>query len=364
MPEKFVGQCRTGKTLEGARQSGMTRNLMRVPSLSRRLAIVLSCPVLIALVGYGDYLEGDENSMLLLYLVPIALATWYNGLSAGIAMAILSLAADLISDSVGSVPKPGWWGVASNCLYFLIFAVLLSRCHTLLQNMRRRVEARTADLEREIATRKSLERKIAEAGDHERRRLARDLHDSLCQHLAGTALTAQIVASGLEEENHVSRQQAGKVVSLVDEGIEIARNIARGVFSEDLEGQGLACALEVLAKNASRQHGIECRFDQDIDPTMPLEKATQLYWIAREAVANAVIHAHATSVIIRLSNLGQHVELSVEDNGPGIPSIAADSNGIGLQVMAQRAGLAGGHLSIDRAPNGGAAIRCYISAHA
>lgn len=336
---------------------------MRFPGLSWRAAIALGCPVVIVLIGYGDYLEGDENSMLLLYLVPIGLATWYGGLAMGGVMAFLSILADLISDAAGGVPKPGLWEVASNCVYFFIFTVLLSRCHNLFRNMQRRVEERTTELQREIATREGLEHKIAEAADHERRRLGRDLHDSLCQHLAGTALTAGVVASGLENENHARVSEAHKVVTLVNEGIVIARNIARGVFSADLENQGLICALESLAKSASSQHGIRCVFEHDVEPDMPLEKTTQLYWIAREAVANAVVHAKAKSITIRLSGLGQQVELSIEDDGPGIDRTESN-NGIGLQVMTQRAALAGGHLSIDRMVHGGAAIRCYLSPHA
>lgn len=337
---------------------------MRFSNARWRFAIALCCPLLIALISYGDYLEGDENSMLLLYLIPIALATWYNGMTTGVAMAVLSVVADLFSDARAKVPMPGWWGVASSCLYFLVFIFLLSRCHGLLENMQRRVEKRTADLEREIVARKGLERKIAEAGDHERRRLGRELHDSLCQHLTGTALQAQMVVTELQVRNDPTLATAQRVVSLVNEGTHIARDIARGLFSLELEGDGLTYALDALAKTTSAQYGIDCSFDHDVEARMSLERGTQLYWIAREAVSNAVTHAKPTCIAIRLSGSGGNVELSVEDDGSGILTPDVSSNGIGLQVMAQRAELAGGHLAVERSVYGGAAIRCNLSLNA
>ena len=329
-----------------------------------RLAIALFCPLLIAVISYGDYLEGDENSMLLLYLVPIALATWYSGLTAGVAMAVLSVSADLISDAQARVPMPGWWGVASSFLYFLVFIFLLSRCQSLPNNMQRRVEERTAELQREIVARKALERKVAEAGDHERRRLGRELHDSLCQHLTGTALQAQMVVTELEPRDDQALATARRIVSLVNDAIRIARDIARGLFSSELEGEGLICALDVLAKTTSVQYGIECHFDHNAEARISLERGTQLYWIAREAVSNALTHAKPKRIAIRLFGSGGNVELSVEDDGSGIVTPGANANGIGLQVMAQRAELAKGHLAIERSGSGGAAIRCNFSLNA
>jgi signal transduction histidine kinase len=334
---------------------------MRLTPLQSRLAIALGCPLLVALVGYGDYREGYENSMLLLYLVPIALATWYDGLTLGIIMAALSVGADLISDVRAGVPSVGPWNVASSFLYYIVFAVLLSRWHDLLNDMHRRVEERTVDLQKEIVTRKRLEQEIAEISEHERRRLGQELHDSLCQHLTGTALKAQAVVAQLQDSDHLALENARKVVGLVDDGIDIARNIARGLFSSELEGEGLISALEVLAKTTFHERHIECRFNYTAGLTLSPDKATQLYWIAREAVTNAVTHGNPTRIDVRLTRVNDHIELSVEDDGPGIPGSDAQRNGIGLQVMKQRADLAGGHLRTERSNSGGAAIRCILS---
>jgi signal transduction histidine kinase len=327
---------------------------MRFPRLRSRLTIALGCMLLVALVGYGDYLSGYENSMLLLYLIPIAIATWYNGITLGVVIAALSVAAFVISDDAAGIPSVGAWNIVTTFLYYILFLVLLSRCRHLLNDMHRRVEERTADLRREIVARKGLERKIADVAEDERRRLGRELHDSLCQHLTGTALKAQTVVSQLQGSDNPALDNARKVVSLVDRGIDIAREIARGLFSSELEGEGLICALDV-------QHKIDCRFHHNGEVTMPPDKATQLYWIAREAVRNAVTHAHPTRIAIGLARARDKIELFVEDDGIGIPRSDGTRNGIGLQVMTQRAELAGGRLSTERSDErGGTVVRCIL----
>jgi two-component system nitrate/nitrite sensor histidine kinase NarX len=117
----------------------------------------------------------------------------------------------------------------------------------------------------------------------------------------------------------------------------------------------------VLAKATSHEHKIDCRFQPNGEVTMSPDKATQLYWIAREAVRNAVTHAQATQIVIGLTRANGHVELIVEDDGTGIPKSEGVRNGIGLLVMTQRAELAGGLLRTERSDSGGTAVRCIIS---
>src|ERR1700730_17734474 len=105
---------------------------MKILDWRWRIAVLLSCPLLIAAIGYGDYLEGDENSMLLFYRVPIGLATWYSGILLGLGMALWGVATDLISDAVAGVPQAGSWDLLTNLIYFVVFIFLLSRCRHLI----------------------------------------------------------------------------------------------------------------------------------------------------------------------------------------------------------------------------------------
>src|SRR5690242_12493877 len=127
---------------------------MARPRLRWQWAIGIICPVLIALVGYGDFHEGDENSMLLLYLIPIGLGTWYNGTGFAAVLIALSLAADFLADRAAGLPSGGGSNLLSTLLYDIIFVVLLSRWQALMNNMHGLVAERTADLQREILRRR------------------------------------------------------------------------------------------------------------------------------------------------------------------------------------------------------------------
>jgi signal transduction histidine kinase len=347
-----------------AKRNGFTGySVTRARRLTATLTIVLGCAALVALIGYGDFREGDENSMLLFYMVPIAIATWYRGTALGLVMVVLSLAADLISDRVAGVPSAGLWNLTTSLLYYTVFVVLLSRWHGLVNHMHARVEERTAELQREVAVRRELEREVANVTEHERSRLGRELHDSLCQHLTGTVLKAQTLVKQVEEGGERAAPHAQEVVSLIDDGIKIARDIARGLFSSELEGEGLVSALKGLAKTTSQQHQIECDFHHSGDVKVPSQQATQLYWIAREAVANAVKHSGSAKIDIQLAGVGSQVELRVADDGDGIAQAPEKLNGIGLRVMKQRAEIAGGCLTTGNLPARGTLVRCIVPRH-
>jgi signal transduction histidine kinase len=327
------------------------------------LLIAVGCALLIAAIGYADFREGDENTMLLFYMLPIALATWYGGIALGVVMVLLSTIADYISDRVAGVTTAGTWNTATSFFYYLVFAVLLSRWHNLLNHMQVRVEERTADLRREIGVRKELEREVANVTERERRRLGRQLHDDLCQHLTGTALKAQTVVKQLQQGDGRTAENARGVVDLLNRGIEIARDIGRGLFSSELEGDGLILALGALADSTSQEHHIDCTFHHDAEVTTSADKATHLYWIAQEAVTNAVRHANAKRIEIELTRAGDCIELSVGDDGVGLGGSSGEQNGVGLQVMRHRAQLAGGFLMTSGAEPHGTNIRCEIPVH-
>jgi signal transduction histidine kinase len=335
----------------------------RPPRRGLHLAIAVGCTLSIAVIGYVDFREGDENAMLLFYMLPIALATWYGGLALGVVMVLLSTTADFISDRVAGVTTAGTWNTATSFFYYIVFAVLLSRWHNLLNHMHVRVEERTADLRREIGVRKKLELEVANVTQHERRRLGRQLHDDLCQHLTGTALKAQTVVKQLQQNDAGTAENARGVVELVNRGIEIARDIARGLFSSELEGDGLIVALGALAETTAQEHQIDCTFHHDAEVTTSADKATHLYWIVQEAVTNAVRHANAKRIEIRLTRAGDGIELLVEDDGVGLGHSSGEQNGVGLHVMRHRAQLAGGFLKTSNGEPHGTSIRCAIPLH-
>src|SRR5947207_13550908 len=157
-----------------------------------------------------------------------------------------------------------------------------------------------------MAERERLDQEINEVADRERRRLGQSLHDSLGQHLTGTALAAQVLREKLADRSAHEVAEADKVVRYIEEGIDLTRNLARGFFSPELEADGLDIALHGLAANTTERFRVPCTFNSDdaID-VGDSTTATQLYHIAQEAVINAVKHAGASNIDIQLVRNGQ-----------------------------------------------------------
>jgi signal transduction histidine kinase len=313
--------------------------------------------VLVAFIGWLDYLTGFENSLLIFYLAPVAIGAWFLGIWFGVTIALLSVIATVLSDLAAGIPHITFWNSGTAFVAYLIFIFLLRRWHSLLHEMHLRVKERTADLQRELARRQQLEKEIAVVAEEERSRVGRELHDSLGQHLTGTGLLAETIAHQLEKENSASRTTARKVVKLIDQGIELTREIARGLYSSELDGDGLFSALESLSRSASAGR-VKCEFEHSGKPPRSKELATQLYWVAREAVTNALKHAEPRNVRIQLQTTDDYLRLKVEDDGCGLRQNAM-RDGIGLKVMAKRAELAGGTLRVEEALQG-TIVQCEI----
>jgi signal transduction histidine kinase len=319
--------------------------------------MIVSCLLLVAFIGWLDYITGFENSLLIFYLAPIAVGTWFLGFWFGVAIAVSCVVATVLADLAGGLPRIVVWNCVTAFVAYLIFIFLLRRWHSLLSEMHLRVKERTADLQRELAQRQQLEKEIAVVAEEERNRVGRELHDSLGQHLTGTGLLAETIAKQLEKENSAIRTTARKVVKLIDQGIELTREIARGLYSSELDGDGLFSALESLSRSANDGR-VKCEFEHSGKPPRSKELATQLYWVAREAVTNALKHAEPRNVRIQLHATDDYLRLKVEDDGRGLRQNAM-RDGIGLKVMAKRAELAGGTLRVEEAAQG-TIVHCEI----
>src|SRR5262249_7868899 len=153
--------------------------------------------ILTCLVGYADYLTGYERSLLLFYLIPISLAAWFGSFTFGLAITVVCILAWVLADIASGIPALAFWNVGTAFVFFALFAAVLSKLGTLVLHLDRRVHERTVALERETAERQRLDQEIAQIADRERRRLGQRLHDTLGQHLTGTALAAQVLKEKL-----------------------------------------------------------------------------------------------------------------------------------------------------------------------
>jgi two-component system sensor kinase FixL len=214
---------------------------------------------------------------------------------------------------------------------------------------------------RDISERKQLEKEILEISDREQRRVGHDLHDGLCQHLAGIELMSQVLAKKLAPKSKAHARQVMEIANHVREAITHTRSLARGLSPVTIESEGLTSALLELATNTEKNFHVQCRCD--IDEPVAIHDhavATHLFRIAQEAVSNAVRHGRARRIVIALRNSPGGITLDVSDNGNGLRKQPANQKGMGLRIMQSRASMIGGAMAIEPNPEGGVRVTCSI----
>jgi PAS domain S-box-containing protein len=211
----------------------------------------------------------------------------------------------------------------------------------------------------DITERKHLERTILDIGAREQRRIGQDLHDGLGQHLTGIAFMAKVQEQKLAERQLPEAADAGKIVRLVNDAISRTRELAKGLAPVVVEAHGLMSALQLHAADVEKLFGISCCFQ--CDPPVAISDprvATHLYYIAQEAVTNALKHGRAQNILIRLSRLDGRGTLVIRDDGKGLIAPAENHGGMGLQIMRYRAGMIGGTFEISSEKTQGATVTC------
>jgi PAS domain S-box-containing protein len=213
---------------------------------------------------------------------------------------------------------------------------------------------------RNVSRQKQLEREIIEVADREKERLGRELHDGLCQTLAGiAALSATLSRRLVATSDFDGSAAAARIARLLSEAIGEARQLSHGLGPIGLQGGDLAAALHGLARNVRQLFRISCTFEsEDPFPRLRHEVAAHLFRIAQEAVSNALTHGRADRIEISLGGTDVEGLLSVHDNGVGLPDDARQSAGMGVHTMTYRARLIGGSLDVRRLAPRGTAIIC------
>ena len=201
---------------------------------------------------------------------------------------------------------------------------------------------------RNITERKRLEQEILGVSSRERQTIGRDLHDGLGQELTGVALMLRGLATRIEGQCPESKDQVEEIVSLVNQSIETARSLARGLLPVNTDGGGLAGALRSLADRGRDVYGLEVQCRVKVAPERPLNEATanHLYRIAQEALTNTARHARATSVAIVLLVTPSKFLLRITDDGVGMAASVQGGSGMGLKIMKYRASMIGATFEI------------------
>jgi signal transduction histidine kinase len=201
----------------------------------------------------------------------------------------------------------------------------------------------------------------------ERNRLARDLHDTLTHTLSALAVQLEAVNSLWDGDPAHAREMLGQSLSMTRTGLVEARRAIGSLRAAPLEDLGLTLAITSLAESVASRAGLAL----DIHAPGPITGLTPevehaLYRIADEAMNNAVRHAQARHLSVRLMETGpDEVRLVVADDGRGFDPASVDGNNdhYGLKGLKERAELIGAALEVHSAPGQGATVEVTVGAN-
>ncbi len=197
----------------------------------------------------------------------------------------------------------------------------------------------------------------------ERNRLAREIHDTLAQGLSAITLQLETADAQLEAGVHVDRAAPAvrQALALARANLEEARRSVLDLRAVPLEGRTLSEALKDLTRASADRSGVPIEFELrgGVRP-LPLRVEVGVYRIAQEALTNAVRHAHAGHITVRLIAQPDQLELTIADDGRGFDVSQLPKDRFGLLGLNERTRLLGGQLRLRSAPGAGTQVQVQI----
>jgi PAS domain S-box-containing protein len=192
--------------------------------------------------------------------------------------------------------------------------------------------------------------RIVEAGDSERRRIERNLHDGAQQRLVALTLGLRIARAKVRSRPEEAEELLEEFSQELSQAVAELRELAQGIHPAVLTERGLGPALEVLAARAPLAVELDVRLPERL--AEPVETAS--YYVVSEALANVAKHADADTAKVRVQCVDGRVEVEISDNGVG----GADADrGSGLRGLRDRVEALDGELWIETAPGRGSLVR-------
>jgi len=237
----------------------------------------------------------------------------------------------------------------------IVSVLTVGRDISAIKEAERRLEESNAQL-------RDLTRRRETAREEERKRIAREIHDELGQHLTALRMGVSMLRLEFGADNPQLVERVGALMGLADRAIQVVRDVASSLRPGVLN-LGLASALEWLADEFSRHAGIPCRLEvPDERIALDDERATALFRIVQESLTNVARHAAAGRVEVRLEERDGAYHLEVRDDGCGFDPSVRRKDAFGLLGMHERGLMLGGELVITSAPGRGTRVAVTVPA--
>ena len=196
----------------------------------------------------------------------------------------------------------------------------------------------------------------------ERNRLALDLHDVVSQKLYSLVLTAEAAATLLDRDAEAAREQVVKLQGIAREALDELRSLIFELRPPDLVRDGLCGALRKHVEVLRRVQSAEVDMEGDLELQADPQRDAEVFRIAQEAMQNALRHAQASRVVVRIGGEDGHLRLDVVDDGVGFDPQAAGlrSQRLGLTSMEERAQRIGGRLEIRSVEGEGTTVHLDV----
>lgn len=200
------------------------------------------------------------------------------------------------------------------------------------------------------------------ATTRERNRLARELHDTLAHTLSGLSVQLETVKAYWDVDNQTARFELEKSLDAAHSGLEETRRALKALRAGQLDDLGLVMAIRTLVTEATVRAGLGLDISiADNLPAISPDVEQCIYRIVSEAVNNAVEHARAKNLTVKLELIEEKLMLSVKDDGVGFElGKSGEADKFGLAGMRERAQLVGGELNIKSEPGKGTTIELTV----
>ncbi|MDI6891721.1 MAG: sensor histidine kinase [Actinomycetota bacterium] len=222
-----------------------------------------------------------------------------------------------------------------------------------------------SELEENRSIQERLTKKIIDAQEEERKRIALAIHDSVVQLIASTLLRLDACEAHLSG-NDRARAELYKAKEVLDDSLGEMRGLISDLRPVLLDDLGLIPALRKTAEEWGKEMGITTEITlEGPHPDLPKSAETALFRIVQEALANVKNHAKATRMDLKITSADGRLEIKVKDNGVGfdfekIIAKSLTSKNIGFESMQERAKMCEGSLEINSAPGKGTEVKVVV----